>query len=393
MWQIKLALRSLYSAKVRSTLTIIGVIIGVSLIVITMVVSSSAFAWMNSTVFGRGTNIIELTIGSQNSVGGFSIDPLVPVFGNDTVQALRSVAGIVAVYPSGMVDHFELVNGEAKSLISIPIEFVDPAFLSTAGVHLQNGSLVSDGIILSADTARLLNSTLGENLTVSVPDILTNVTYPVVAVFTTSNSAFGNLFISDVYLPISAWHGPYTVIFVEAASISDITNVQSNVLKVATQNATVSTVGMSIDAFSLQSLFSGSVSLYTTLLNFFLLFGLLALAIGGIGVSNVMLMKLKESVREIGILKSWGASDRAILALYLVEAMFVGLLGGLIGLAAGLLFSVAILHYFLAISLSPSVLDIVIGPLAGAAIGVTFGAYPAIKAYRMTPGEAARWEW
>ena len=298
MWQIKLALRSLSSAKMRSTLTIIGVIIGVSLIVTTMVVSSSAFAWMNSTVFGRGTNIIELTIGGNNSIGGFSINPYIPVFGNDTVQALRSVAGTVAVYPSGMVDHFELVNGEAISLISIPIGFVDPAFLSTVGVRLQNGSLVSDGIILSAGTARLLNATLGENLTLSVPGILTNVTYPVVAVFTTSNSAFGDFFVSGVYLPISAWHGPYTVIFVEAAGINDITDVQSNALKVATQNATVSTVGMNINAFSLQSLFSSSVSLYTTLLNFFLIFGLFALAIGGTGVSNVMLMKLKESVER-----------------------------------------------------------------------------------------------
>jgi len=392
MWRTKLALRNLSTAKLRSILTTLGVIIGVAFIVTTMVVGSSGETWLNSQAFGKGSNLILLSTGKVYSNGGYSISPT-PVFGNDTVAAIKSVSGVNSVYPAGEVFPFTVVTNGTKSIVSLPLGFADSALLNATGVDFIAGSSHDGGLILSNDTAHILNVTVGSDVTLLLPGEIATETWKVTGIFVPPSSSTGNLFVLSAYLPINAWKGDYDEILVKTNGIASIASVQANVLDAARRTTTVSTIGLSVEAFSLQTLFSGALTADRTILNFFLFAGVLALIIGGIGVTNVMLMSLKERIREIGILKAIGTSDSSVFTVYMIESAFIGLIGGAIGLGIGLLVSIGVLKTLLAVPFAPSVISLVIGPLAGASIGIGFGVYPAILAYRMSPGEAVRWEW
>lgn len=117
----------------------------------------------------------------------------------------------------------------------------------------------------------------------------------------------------------------------------------------------------------------------------------ISLVVGGIGIMNIMLVSVSERTREIGIRKAIGASPMDILVQFLIEAVLLSLIGGLIGLAAGVLFSRIMTQSFhLPSAIQPSIALVALG--FALLVGIVFGIWPASRAARMRPAEALRWE-
>jgi len=124
---------------------------------------------------------------------------------------------------------------------------------------------------------------------------------------------------------------------------------------------------------------------------FFTIVGIVTLALGGIGVMNIMLVAVKERTREIGVRKALGAKRRDILWQFLLEAVFLTALGGLLGVGLGSLIGVVV-HFATGFPVSLPWWSFAIGLGFSATVGIFFGMYPAFKAARLDPIEALRYE-
>lgn len=381
----KVAIKNITSNKLRSILTMIGLIIGISSVIVLVGISRGSSKAVTSQVQQLGTDILTISI--------YSSDYSLPY---DKLNELAEIENIDEVVPYKTIS--KTVSRGTTTSSGSQIIATNDKYLNVRNLNLAEGRTISiidienqsKVCIIGSDVATELFSLtdpLGQTLKIDGDN------YTVIGVLEEQGTSMGTN--TDSMLLISLTTAKYldtdtsiTSLYAKVSNenkIDDTINLIENYLRTILQ---VSTDYFSVS--SQDSMLSAMSDINNTLS---LLMGGIAsisLIVGGIGVMNVMLVSVTERTKEIGIRKSLGAKKKDILIQFLVEALVLSILGGVIGIGLGLLIgNIAENFGFTFISSDTTIL---ISFLCSAAIGLVFGIFPAYRAACLNPIDALRQE-
>lgn len=404
------AIVSLNSNKLRSMLTILGVVIGVAAVIAMLSIGRGAEASITSRIESMGTNLVYVTPGSTSSSGVRSAAGSAATLTTDDANALAELDNVVAV--ASQTSSFVQLSYSGTNANS-RLMGVTPDYNTVSSLILEDGEFISEDQQKARSLVVVLGSSVAENLFGTTGGVvgqkvrLNGQSYKVIGVLKSQGSTGFMNQDDQVFIPLSTalnrlvggfrFRGSSVIsqITIKAASgkvVDSVVTAATQLMRerhgtvegaddftVTSQEATLESATAITDTLSL---FLGGVA------------GI-SLMVGGIGIMNIMLTTVSERTHEIGLRKAVGAKRRDVMLQFLIESMVLSLSGGLLGTAFGwgasqLMGKVQ----FSGVSITPVVtLDsILLATLFSLAIGLFFGIYPATRAARLQPVEALRYE-
>jgi putative ABC transport system permease protein len=394
------ALKALNRNKMRTMLTMLGMIIGVGAVITMVAIGKGAQSTIEEQVKAAGTNMISINAGNftQGGVrqGGGNATTLTP----DDAQALRTVPGVQYV-AAGVNSRAQLIAGNQNW--SSQIQGTDVEFPLIKNWPQKYGSFFTAQDVATAQKVCVLGQTVSDNL--FGPDVdptgqiirIKNQPFKVLGVLAPKGS-------NGFQDQDDAVYAPYTTIQKKLQGIQHINNitVSAETPETAPVSAAISELlrtrhklmGSDPDDFMVRTQEEmASVRTETTKTMTTLLAAIagVSLLVGGIGIMNIMLVSVTERTREIGLRMAIGARGKDVLMQFLVEAVVLSLFGGLLGIGMGFGLSAAAEKFLQwPTAIPPNAIAMAFG--FAAATGVFFGFYPARKAAGLDPIEALRFE-
>jgi putative ABC transport system permease protein len=404
---LQMAEAALRSNRLRTALTALGVIIGVGAVVTMMAVGAGAQIRVAEQIRSLGSNLIIVMSGSITS-GGVRLGSgsLLTITEDDARAIQRDVPSVEAAAPT--------VRGGVQAVVgnsnwSTAMQGVTPEYFQARDWGVTTGRLLTTEDVDAAGKVILLGQTVADNLFGGSDPLdqtvrIKTVPFTVVGVLAgKGKSARGEDQDDTVIIPIST--AKKKVLGVSPANARSVGGILVKVADPARMGEAELQIRELLrqrhhlqphqdDDFALRNLAEVLASQEASSRVLSLLLAAVAavsLVVGGIGIMNIMLVSVTERTREIGLRRAVGARRRDILGQFLIEAVFVSLAGGLIGIAVGVASSYVI-AYFFQWSVLVSWSAVLPAFLFAAAVGIFFGYYPARKASRLNPIEALRHE-
>ena len=394
---IGLALSRLGTGKMRTALTMLGIIIGVASVVALVSVAQGATAGISKQLESLGTNLLTVSPGFTRTGATRGAIGSATTLTMADANALAILDGVQASAPEITTNKLVLAGTQNETT---RIVGTTPGYLTVFAYDMWVGSFLNDASVdhnlrvavigaTTADNLGLTETSIGSTIYVGgLPFQLIGITQPKGGTSSTDD---------QVLIPISTAHELFvgsssvSAIGISAASQDQISTVSAEITSTLEQRHGITT---GVDDFTIanQAQLLGTVSSVSDVLTL-LLAGIasISLLVGGIGIMNIMLVSVRERTREIGIRKAIGARGRDILSQFLVEALALSLAGGLIGIGVGVVASFAIGTYAgWGFIFNPLTVVVAVG--FSLIVGIVFGVWPASQAARLDPVVALRYE-
>lgn len=385
----KEAIKNIISNKLRSSLTALGLIIGITSVILLVGIGNGASRNVTSAVksLGTGTLTVSINSDSETSLEYTQLDDILNISGVESVAPYKTVSGTISKGSS---------SSRGSSILA-----TTPSYFKIMNLGITNGRILSNIDLNNTSKVCLIGTTLASSLFEGVKskDIVgqsVNIDgeqFTVIGVLTKMGSSMGNNIDSTLIIPFTSAKylksdNSINTLYVKVTDenyISRVTtlieNYISRTLEIEEDYYTVSSQDSMLDTMSD---INSTLSL--------LLGGIagISLIVGGIGVMNVMLVSVTERTKEIGIRKALGAKRKDILIQFLVESLILCLLGGFIGIGLGL--AIGFILQTFGFNFTTNTALIIIAFASSAFIGLVFGIFPAYKASKLNPIDALRTE-
>ena len=406
---IRTGVNGVRSHRLRSFLTVLGILIGIAGVIIAVGLGEGASSQVTSEINALGSNVLTITPGSSTSTTGIR-----EALGSASTLTTADASALSSPVDAPDIKGVAPITSDTEVLTAgsetatTTVQGSTPSWLTVRGRTLAEGRFIDNEDVADHTAVGVLGATTASELfsrgdplgqTVDVD----GVPVTVVGVLTSTGASTSSTGTSDpddtLIIPISTGaerifggtsRNSLSSIAVQARSSADLTGAyqESDHLLLELHGITDPT-DADFTITSEASLISANTSVDHTLT--ILLGGIAAISliVGGIGVMNIMLVSVTERVREIGLRKALGAAPRLIRRQFLVEASVLGLIGGMLGVLAGLL-GVVYLPGLIGDPIATSPTAAVGALVIALAIGVLFGVYPASRAAAMHPIDALR---
>jgi putative ABC transport system permease protein len=400
MWlnTLLLALRSIRRNLMRSVLTVLGIVIGVSAVITMVTLGNGATLAIQNQIAGLGTNLLQVRPGQRMGPGSGGA----PAFKESDAEAIAAqIGGVLAVAPEARTSATVVANGRNWSSSAIGST---NQWLVTGNWNIGQGRDFSDEELRAGSAVCMIGETVRRELFRDAPALgeqlrVRQISCEIVGVLASKGQgAFGNDQDDLVLLPIKTLQRRITgntrvntllVSMTDGSDATRVTNSLTQLLRELRKLADTDENNFNVlDTKQLGETLSGTTKVLTTLLG---AVAAVSLLVGGIGIMNIMLVSVTERTREIGLRLAIGALEREVLLQFLIEAVVLAALGGLVGIALATVASVG-LSFVMNV---PYVFNPVVNLLSfvfSAGIGVLFGYFPARRAARLDPIEALRHE-
>lgn len=402
MESVRIALHALFANKMRSILTMLGIIIGVGAVIAMVAVGMGVRQQVTNSIASLGSNMLIIRPGASLSGG------LRGAAGSKTTLKYEDALAIQkkikeaqyvspAVHGSG-----QLVNGNQNW--STGIQGVTPEHMIVRDLKISHGSFFTEKEMTSRSRVAVIGTTVSTNLfgeenPVGKTIRVSNQPFRIIGVLESKGqSSVGQDQDDVVLIPLTTAMDRLLaityvhMIYVQVTSQEKMAEAQGRIETLLRQRHHI--MGAKDNDFQVQNLTSlmNMLSETTTMLALFLgSIAAISLLVGGIGIMNIMMVSVTERTREIGIRKALGATFRNIMTQFLIESVVIGVIGGLIGIACGIGIAMAIAK-FGGFQTVLTAAPIFVSFTFSVGIGLFFGIYPARKAALLDPIEALRYE-
>ena len=413
---IQLAFQGVFGHKLRSFLTMLGIIIGIASIISIVSTIKGTNEQIKKNLIGSGTNTVQI----QLYQGDYQYEMLynglpdgIPVRDETTMEKIKSVKNVEdAAFYTSRSDYNNSVYYGNNGISGSQVFGVDNSYFTTNGLVLKSGRTFVDSdftdfhaaAIIDADTADSLfdgENPIGKTIEISsIPFTVVGVVdedskfEPVINSIDEYYTYYSNSSASRIFVPSSMWPALYSFdepqnVAIRVSNTEAMTDAGKAVAEIMNTNVTNSEIKYQAQdllkqAQDLQDLSSSTNSQLIWIAS-------ISLLVGGIGVMNIMLVSVTERTREIGLKKAIGAKKSRILWQFLTEAAVLTSLGGIVGVGAGIGLA-AIISRVTSAPVAISVPSIIIAVVFSMVIGIIFGLLPSFKAANLNPIDALRHE-
>ncbi len=413
---IRLSFQGIWSHKMRSFLTMLGIIIGIASIISIVSTIKGTNEQIKKNLIGSGTNTVQI----QLYQGDYQYEMLynglpdgIPVRDETTMEKIKSVKNVEdAAFYTSRSDYNNSVYYGNNGISGSQVFGVDNSYFTTNGLVLKSGRTFVDSdftdfhaaAIIDADTADSLfdgENPIGKTIEISgIPFTVVGIVdedskfEPVINSIDEYYTYYSNSSASRIFVPSSMWPALYSFdepqnVAIRVSNTEAMTDAGKAVAEIMNTNVTNSEIKYQAQdllkqAQDLQDLSSSTNSQLIWIAS-------ISLLVGGIGVMNIMLVSVTERTREIGLKKAIGAKKSRILWQFLTEAAVLTSLGGIVGVGAGIGLA-AIISRVTSAPVAISVPSIIIAVVFSMVIGIIFGLHPSFKAANLNPIDALRHE-
>jgi putative ABC transport system permease protein len=397
---VRLALARLGSSRLRAALTMLGVIIGVASVIALVSVGQGATSGITARLQGLGTNLLTVTPGATRTGATRGAAGSSTTLTVDDATAVTAIEDVAAVAPELSSQQLVVAGGLNSTTTIVG---TTAAYATIRNFSLWQGSFLSDAAVDQSLRVAVLGATTADDLGLGAAGVGSQVTigglpFQVIGILQPKGSTGFVNQDDQVLVPISTLRRHFVggnnvrAIDVSVRSADAIPVAQAELEQ--TLRGRHGLAGTDADDFTIQdqAQLLDTVTAITGTLTI-LLAGIasISLVVGGIGIMNIMLVSVRERTREIGIRKAVGAKRGQILLQFLVEAVTLSLLGGVVGILLGVLVSAVIANAAgWALVVQPVTLGLAVG--FSVLVGIVFGVWPARQAAVLDPIAALRYE-
>jgi len=389
---VRLALSRLRTARVRAALTMLGVIIGVASVVALVSVGKGTTSQITSRLNSLGTNLLTVNATGRNGTATtLTLDDAKAIAQIDTVAAVAPEVETQAVVAVGRTTTTTSVIGTSAQ------------YAQVRAYDVWQGTFLTDTSLEQSSRVVVLGATVADDLGLDASAVGTTVTigglpFEVIGILQPKGGSGFQDPDNEVLVPIATIQKYFVgssqvrTIGVSVGNASDIEatrNAITELLRV--RHGITATASDDFSIFDQAQLLDTAASISGTLTLLLAGIASISLLVGGIGIMNIMLVSVRERTREIGIRKAVGARARDILSQFLIEALTLSLLGGLVGNAIGLVAS-SLIGRIAGWGFIFDPTTIALATVFSLIVGVVFGVWPARQAARLDPIAALRYE-
>ena len=403
-WEsVLIAWEGLKANKLRSVLTMLGIIIGVGAVITMVSLGIGVQQKVEKSISSLGSNLLIIMPGANSPSGGarLAAGSNITLTNQDAAAILRQISGISAVAP--LVNRsYQIVSGNQNWIASV--QGTTPEFIEVRNYSIASGSFFSNRDLDARSRVAVLGQTTAANLFGEMNPIgqmirINKAPFRVVGLLEGKGQSAGGQDQDDlVLIPLTtAQERLLGITYLNSINVQTensevIDRAQDEISTLLRQRHRLQPGAN--DDFSVRNLTQLMATAQETTGTITLLLGNTAailLLVGGIGIMNIMLVSVTERTREIGIRKALGATRRNILLQFLIEAVVIGVTGGLLGILLGVI-GADLLSGFFGWNTVISFAAIIAAFAVSVATGLFFGIYPARKAAKLDPIDALRYE-